>query len=205
MSEKVSATQDKILAAAKTEFLKNGFRGASLRSIVKAANVTTGAFYGYYASKEELFDAIVAEPADRIMDEFNRTQAEFKRLSPKEQEDSMGKISGESMLNWVDYILENADAFKLILKCSEGTRYENYIHSMVETEIRATHDFTEVMKNSGKPIARADESLEHILVSGMFTAYFEIALHDIPRDKARSYVMQLSRFYAAGWSKIMGI
>ena len=45
-----SITLQKILEAAKREFLEKGFKSASLRSIVKTAGVTTGAFYGYYAS-----------------------------------------------------------------------------------------------------------------------------------------------------------
>ncbi|MFR4773937.1 MAG: TetR/AcrR family transcriptional regulator [Ruminococcus sp.] len=44
-----TGTQTRILAAAKTEFLEKGFRNASLRTIVKLAGVTTGAFYGYYS------------------------------------------------------------------------------------------------------------------------------------------------------------
>ena len=50
-------TLDNIHKAAKKEFLDKGFQMASLRNIVKNAGVTTGAFYGYYKSKEELFDA----------------------------------------------------------------------------------------------------------------------------------------------------
>ncbi|MFQ7355450.1 MAG: TetR/AcrR family transcriptional regulator [Coprococcus phoceensis] len=45
-------------------FWKKGFQAASFRNIVKNAGVTTGAFYGYYKSKEELFEALVKEPAD---------------------------------------------------------------------------------------------------------------------------------------------
>ena len=41
------------------EFLDKGFQGASLRQIVKNAGVTTGAFYGYFSSKEALFASIV--------------------------------------------------------------------------------------------------------------------------------------------------
>lgn len=48
-------TQERILEAAQAEFLKRGFKAASLRTIVKTAGVTTGALYGYYASKEALF------------------------------------------------------------------------------------------------------------------------------------------------------
>jgi AcrR family transcriptional regulator len=48
-------TLEKIHDSAKKEFLEKGFLGASLRNIVKYAGVTTGAFYGYYGSKEKLF------------------------------------------------------------------------------------------------------------------------------------------------------
>ena len=37
------------------------------RNIVKNAGVTTGAFYGYYKSKEELFDALVGKQYEHIM------------------------------------------------------------------------------------------------------------------------------------------
>ena len=55
--------QQNILTAAKNEFLEKGFRGALLRNIVKTANVTIGAFYGCYKSKEDLFDALIGEQA----------------------------------------------------------------------------------------------------------------------------------------------
>ena len=48
-------------SAAMQEFLKKGFKSASLRNIVKIAGVTTGAFYGYYDSKEDLFESLVSE------------------------------------------------------------------------------------------------------------------------------------------------
>lgn len=59
-------TQERILEAAQAEFLKRGFQAASLRTIVKTAGVTTGALYGYYASKEALFDALVEDHYKRF-------------------------------------------------------------------------------------------------------------------------------------------
>ncbi len=52
MEEKSTATLEKIQQAAMEEFAEKGFLGASLRQIVKHAGVTTGAFYGYFSSKE---------------------------------------------------------------------------------------------------------------------------------------------------------
>ena len=59
MEEKSPDTLEKIKQAAVEEFSDKGFLGASLRQIVKKAGVTTGAFYGYFSSKEALFNAIV--------------------------------------------------------------------------------------------------------------------------------------------------
>ena len=59
MEEKSSVTLENIQRAALDEFLDKGFLGASLRQIVKNAGVTTGAFYGYFSSKEALFASIV--------------------------------------------------------------------------------------------------------------------------------------------------
>lgn len=57
MTKESMTTLENIHKAAKEEFLEKGFKGASLRNIVKTAGMTTGAFYGYYGSKEELFSA----------------------------------------------------------------------------------------------------------------------------------------------------
>lgn len=159
--KKQNNTLDNILNAAKAEFLEKGFRGASLRNIVKNANVTTGAFYGYFKSKEDLFDALVSEPADFIMREFNRIQTEFTYLTPDEQEAGMGKISKNSLIDWIDFIIDNSDVFKLILKSSEGTRYENFIHDMVTREVQATHDFIKTLNQNGK-ISPAPMIISHI-------------------------------------------
>ena len=48
MQDTSNLTLNKILQAALDEFLEKGFRGASLRHIVKHAGVTRGAFYGYF-------------------------------------------------------------------------------------------------------------------------------------------------------------
>ena len=85
-------TRENILLAGKKEFLKKGFHHASLRNIVKKAGVTTGAFYGYYKSKEALFDALVKEQKQYFLDCFNQGQEEFANLPSDQQPDNMGEI-----------------------------------------------------------------------------------------------------------------
>lgn len=205
MRTEESITLQKIQDAGKKEFLDKGFQASSLRNIVKKAGVTTGAFYGYYNSKEELFDALVQEPAAIFMDKFKEAQDTFANLPPSEQPDNMGKISGDCMDWMVGYIYQNIDVFKLILCHAEGTKYENFIHEMVEIEVSATHNFVNVLRRLGLHVKDMDPQLEHILVSGMFTAFFEMVIHDMPKTQAMEYVKELRAFYTAGWQEVMGL
>ena len=198
------STQQNILDAGKREFLAKGFRGASLRNIVREAGVTTGAFYGYFRSKEELFEALVGDAAKVFLDKYKQALLAFASLPMDEQPGQMGKISGECMFWMVDYMYDHHDAFKLLLCCAEGTKYEDFIHLLVQLETDATHQFEDVLKKLGYEVKTIDSQLEHILVSGFFSGFFEIIIHDMSKEKAILYTKELKDFYTAGWQKIMG-
>ena len=204
MADNELSTLDAILSAAKKEFSEKGFQSASLRKIVKDAGVTTGAFYGYYKSKEELFDALVGECYDTILAMFKKVQGDFQRLSPKEQREKMESEADSGMRKILDYCYSNKEEFKLILCSSEGTKYENLIHEMVKIEVEATHKFGCTMQKLGCSEYEIDPTLEHMLVSGLFSAFFEIIIHDIPYKDAVKYIEELRAFYTAGWKRIMG-
>ena len=199
------STLGAIHEAGKREFLAHGFRSASLRKIARAAGVTTGAFYGYYKSKEDLFSDLVEEQYSTLMARYKEAHEEFVRLPPDEQPTRMGEISGDCLLWATDYVYDHFDVFKLILCCSEGTKYANMVHEMVELEVQSTHEFIAVLKSLGRAVPRIDLQLEHILVSGLLTAFFEMVVHDMPREKAHGYVHSLRAFYLAGWKELIGV
>ena len=66
-----------LLEAGKREFMENGFRGASLKSIAASLGVTTGAIYRYYTDKEALFDGLVREPAQELVERYRTLQQTF--------------------------------------------------------------------------------------------------------------------------------
>ena len=204
MEEKMSATLESIQRAAMQEFLDKGFQGASLRQIVKNAGVTTGAFYGYFSSKEALFNALVEPHAAALMGKFMEAQITFSELPEEQQPEHMGVESG-TYLDWmVDYICQHREPVKLLLTRSEGTSYEHFVHNMVEVEVEYTLQYMEVLRRLGKDIPVLDKSLCHIIASGMMGGIFEIVVHDMPREQALRDAAQLRDFYTAGWLKLMG-
>lgn len=204
MSNSDTTTLNRIHCAAKKEFYEKGYKTSSLRNIVKNAGMTTGAFYGYYRSKEELFSALVEPHYNHFLNMFKEAQTEFAKLPPEEQSTNLSKISGACMYDMLYYAYDHLEEFKLILCCSEGTRFAGLIDEMVDIETTATHDYLNVLKDIGKPSPEIDASLEHILITGMFGAFFEIIIHEMPLPKANTYLKEMREFYTAGWMKIMG-
>ncbi|NGX10145.1 TetR family transcriptional regulator [Mycobacteroides franklinii] len=58
------ATHDRIMTAAKAEFTEYGFAGARLNRIATNANASKERLYSYFESKEQLFEAVVAQWID---------------------------------------------------------------------------------------------------------------------------------------------
>ena len=197
-------TLDRIHRAAKTEFLEKGYKDASLRNIVKSVGMTTGAFYGYYKSKEELFAALVGEHYAYLLNCFQKAQKEFTDLPHEQQPEGMGNISGACMFDMLHYAYEHLEECKLILCCSEGTKFSGLIDEMVEIEAAATHAYQEVLQELGRPSPQIDPALEHILITGMFHTFFELVIHEMSLQNAENYVKEMRAFYTAGWMKIMG-
>ena len=204
MSEVETTTLRLIHSAAMQEFLEKDFKSASLRNIVKKAGVTTGAFYGYYASKESLFESFVCEQYEHFMGIFQKAQQDFSNIPQEEQPKHLGDISGACMDEMLLYAYQHLNVFKLILCHSEGTRFSHLIDEMVEIEVKGTHDYLAVLEKLGRPAPPIDEHLEHVLITGMFNTFFELIIHEMPLEKAQHYLKEMRAFYTAGWMKIMG-
>lgn len=163
-------TKEKIIKVATQEFLKNGYQATSLRKIAKEAQVTTGAMYGYYRNKESLFNSIVDEVGVKFRDDY------------------LNKTIDQTV---IDYIYQNLVAFKLIICNSKGTRYEEYLDSLVNEK-------TKQLKEEG-----FDDKLVHIINHSYLFGVFEIVRHQMSKKQAEIFVNDLQEFYQAGWDKLL--
>jgi len=70
------AKRRQILAGARRVFLELGFDGASMGAIARSAGVSKGTLYVYFASKQELFTAMIADERARIRSRFDLDAAD---------------------------------------------------------------------------------------------------------------------------------
>lgn len=200
---KISATQQKILEVGKREFLAKGFKDASLRKIVAEAGFTKGAFYGYYPDKAALFEALVSEAADGLIEQFKAAQDAHFDLIPENKTSQSRELSTKYLLHFVNYIYDYFEEFKLVLCCSEGTKYEDYVHELVELEVSRAEKYYAILKEKGKITGSVSHDLHHMITSAYFTAAFETIVHDMSREQAIGYVKELAIFFNSGWEGLL--
>lgn len=189
--EEISSTQQQFLNLGKTEFLEHGFKGASLRQIVKQAGFTLGAFYGYYQSKEELFDALVKETADYIIVYIQGIYDEVKAYPPKERTEHMMECFAKRLPEAVDYLLEHREELQLLLMKAEGTRYENFSETMAAIS----------EKNVGKNIlwiSRHDMTFR-LLIHAYYRMLIQVVLSGEGRENILKAMMDIQSFYYYGF------
>ena len=72
------ANRQAILEAARAVFGEMGFEAATVRDIIRRTNLSVGAFYNYYRSKEEVFDALADDGARRFRPILHAAAVEAK-------------------------------------------------------------------------------------------------------------------------------
>lgn len=68
-------TRARILKAARKCFAEQGYDKTTNKDIARSANITTGAIYHYFDSKEELFIAVTEQVQQVVLEAFTRAAA----------------------------------------------------------------------------------------------------------------------------------
>lgn len=197
-------THEKILPAAKEEFLEKGFEQASMRSIAAKIGISAAGLYRHYADKEALFSALV-EPAVNACEQWYLAHKESDySLLDRNDLDAMWEGGAETGLI-MEVVYPHFDAFKLLICCSEGTKYADFLHELVMLEQRETIAFMAIAKERGVPVKEVREEELHLLLSAYVMALFEIVVHDFPKEDAIHYLQTYQKFFYPGWRAVLGL
>lgn len=96
-------TKNKLLVAARKEFLAKGYERASLRVMSKDAGYTAGLIYSYFKNKDDLFNAITGKVKVNI-DGARDTPEEFAMMLERELSQDGLLIKKLAALNPIDLV-----------------------------------------------------------------------------------------------------
>ncbi len=206
MSKPDTSIDPRILESAKAEFLAYGYEKASTNAICKNAGVTSGALYKRYAGKDELFCALVSSVADQFKQMLKGINEDFHNLPENEKNKAAfaPKPQTNGYVDFIDFVYDHFDVFKLLIECSQGSSYESYLHELVDILSEAILRF---MKDTGREAVimgkKVTPEIIHILITSHLNGLFEPVVHNMSRKDARTYAEQLQYFFNAGWADIL--
>ncbi len=123
--------RNRIVEAAKTEFLRVGYYSASMLQISTKAHVPIGNLYRYFASKSALFDAIVGTVRERILVSIKN----LDMLGVREEvfkEGNIPLLAKEVSLTLADLSKNYHKELVLLLKKSGGSQHEHFIDECIK-------------------------------------------------------------------------
>lgn len=201
MYKKAKEKKALVLEKAKLEFLENGFINASMRHIAKESGVTTGAIYSYFPDKNAIFTELVQNAVAGLSCLHSQQQEKLHNMIDPDYSAS-SELTIESMYLMLDYIYANRDSFDLLIRCSEGSAYADYIHSLIEKETESTVDYIGKIKKKYNSDYKVSKSFIHIISSLIISAVSEMIIHQVPYEDAKVSLAQVGAFYIAGWEDL---
>jgi TetR/AcrR family transcriptional regulator, transcriptional repressor of aconitase len=106
---------EQILAAARRCFLRQGFHETSMQDLLAEAGLSSGAVYGYFASKEDVIAAIAEQNISEVLAVMRESAASASRDS-----------AGDALASILDLVraknAQNGFATMAVLVWSEATR-----------------------------------------------------------------------------------
>ena len=194
----------RIISAAKQEFLTKGFDKASIRSIASAVVMTSAALYRHFADKEAMFSALVEPVINELNEKFEQHEAWDYQLLEQDHVELMWE-EGADVTMFLDLIYDHFEEFRLLICCSEGTKYADFIHQFVLKEQDSTERYLQEAKRLGFAVKEIESEELHLLLSAYVTALFEVVIHEFPRDKAVHYLGTVRTFFNPGWRAVLGL
>ncbi len=198
-----SESHERIVAAAKEEFLTCGFDNASMRRIAANAGITASGLYKHFPCKEDMFAHLVQPTLDEFRELYYRKE--------QEEQDALYEIGAaaaflnEDAVFAMAFIYDHFDEFKLLVCCSQGTRYENCAHTLAEMEEESSLRHIEALRRRGDHVPDFDRREFHLLVSSNVEAVLQPIRHDFTREAAMHYAKTINTFFSKGWKWLCGM
>lgn len=203
MPKDKAESHERIIAAAKNEFISYGFENASMRRIASNAGITVSGLYKHFSNKEEMF-AFLVQP---MLDEFYK----LYRKKEKEEHDALLEVGSaaafmnDDALYAMEFIYDHFDEFKLLVCCSQGTRYEDYTQKFAELEEESSLRYIDALRKHGDAVPEIKHKEFHLLVSSNVEAVLQPIRHDFTREEAMHYAETINTFFSKGWKWLCGI
>ncbi|MDN4754198.1 TetR/AcrR family transcriptional regulator [Porphyromonadaceae bacterium W3.11] len=195
-------TRQRIVSIAHNEFIKNGVRQTTIRTIASKAGITVGNLYHYFSSKDELFCEVL-KPLLSALDSYilSHNREEYLSLAVFNLRESQN----EYLYAMLELIETYRAELRLLLFNAEGTSLAGYKEIIINYQMEIGYEYLRLMKQRYPHLnTNISPFLIHITSSSWMTLFCELIEHeDYSQEEIRLALDQYVSYGLAGWKELM--
>ena len=194
--------RNRIVAAARNEFIKNGFRKTSMRTISAKSGVVLGNIYNYFKTKDDIFYTVL-KPLLIVLDE--------RMSSYRTEHNKIDKLYF-SVQNQKDLLRETLkiiflykEELKLLLFESKGTSVESFRENFIEEQVAISKEYIDQMQKVYPQIQTNVSSLFFRVSSSTWVTIIGeiVSSAEICKEEAKQALSEYIRYNTAGWRELI--
>ncbi len=202
-------SHERIIRAAKDEFLEYGYDKASMRRIGSRCGLTAAALYRHFDSKESMFDALVGPALEDLREWVDGHVARSEAAIRAGAEDPEGEAA-EAMWDSTEIdmmrelIYPRMEEYSLLINKAHGSRYECFLNDLVEDRQKQMLPHFSELRKLGFDVKNISENELHMLITAYCAALFEPVIHSYSIEDAVNYLDTVEAFFMPGWKNLLG-
>ncbi len=193
--------KERILSAARNEFIIYGYQNISLRNVAKQAHVSTSNIYNYFLNKDELFLEILSPTLfqlEFVINHINETEY-FKN-----HDYFSFNINQEIVYLIIEFIDNNRQNIELLLFKSAGSKLCNFKEELVKQYTQITLKQIEGLKAENININSDIPSFfVYTVCSFYLNLVSEIIRNNLSREEMRLLAEDMLAFFYNGWKAVL--
>lgn len=192
-----------IIQVARNEFVKKGFKDASMRTIAKKSEVGLSNIYNYFRNKDEIFREILSGllcAIDSTMERHN--SPDYLSVDIFSSEEYM-----RTQINmFVEMVENHKEDFKLLLFRAAGSSLENFRNEITNKHTQTGIEYIALMKQKYPEInSNISKFFIHTMSSWWISIIAELVMHDLSHEALENFIREYMEFGTAGWKKVMRV
>ncbi|SRR6056297_1461856 len=197
MQYKKEEIRNRIIKAAKEEFIKKGYQKASIRKIAAKAEISVSNIYNYFNSKNEIFEVVLqplftkVEFGKKYLMNFDLQTSDIKVTNLKEHQ--------EFILKAAKFVEKNRELISLLLFKSSGSNLADYKEKIMDWYVDYWFDYIE----------KADSNIEvneysvRNIAGVWYNLLEEVVRYEITGQDLEDLVAEMTIYVFGGWNQLV--
>ena len=198
-----SDIRNRILSAAKEQFVQRGYLKTSMREIADAVDVGVGNLYNYFENKDELFCVIlrpVSDALERMLQEHHGAKGADIMLICSEE------YLKSAVDEYISLINKHGELMKFLLFHSQGSSLETFREDYTSRSTEMVKTWFAEMKEKHPEInVVVSDFMIHLQAVWMFTLFEEMLKHAIDSKEIEYIVHEYILFEIQGWRALLRV